>query len=156
MPVRPLAFAGARDVLFVVVSTVMAFFGVAMAAVGDDSPAVPAAISPIVSRSIDARPERPERQRAWAAFRTTASLNPFAKAAATARIDPGQAGEPAPRDRFAGEGPVRKGAIAERDPYDRRAYILETASLMHRRGWIGLSAERTAAPAGEDVPSDPD
>lgn len=42
--------------------------------------------------------------------------------------------------RFSGDGGGRKEANAGRDPYNRRSFILETASLMHRRGWIGLSA----------------
>jgi hypothetical protein len=45
-----------------------------------------------------------------------------------------------PSERFSGEGAGRKHAVVARDPYNRRAYLLESASLLQRRGWIGLSS----------------
>jgi len=51
-------------------------------------------------------------------------------------------------ERFSGEGAGRKHAVVERDPYNRRAYILESASLLQRRGWIGLSRDGGTSASG--------
>lgn len=44
----------------------------------------------------------------------------------------------APVERFSGESGGRKETIIIRDPGNPRTFLLETASLMHRRGWIGV------------------
>lgn len=53
-----------------------------------------------------------------------------------------------PEERFSGEGAGRRDHITASDPHSRRSYILDTASLMHRRGWIGLESRVAAATAG--------
>lgn len=70
------------------------------------------------------------------------------------RADVSRATDPAPAlpaERFAGDGAGRRETTIVQHPHNRRAYIMETASLLHRRGWIGLDervAEATSGMAG--------
>ncbi len=44
-------------------------------------------------------------------------------------------------ERFSGEGGGRRDISGGSDPFSRRAYLLDTAALMLRRGWIGLERD---------------
>ena len=150
MSARTISIAGARDAARVLVTTMAVFLLVALAP-GPE----------LASESTSARTYRPaiEASNARDAVRPNpaAPFGPFSRASASGHElaatelprDAGMSGgaivetpatEP-PSERFSGEGAGRKRAVVVRDPYNRRAYLLESASLLQRRGWIGLSSD---------------
>ena len=151
MPVGLPALTGAHDMLLVLATAAIAFgFGAVSAGIGAKSLSVLPTASATVFPTNTGRATCAEEPRASAAWRAFPNTNEIA---AAARVTSGQAREAEPRDRFAGDGPGRRGATAGRDPYDRRGYLLESASLLHRRGWIGLSTQLPTV-AGDNAPSD--
>ena len=49
-----------------------------------------------------------------------------------------------PEVRFSGDGAGRHQLTSTTNPYDGRAFILETASNLHRRGWLSVGARAPA------------
>ena len=58
-----------------------------------------------------------------------------------------------PAERFSGDGAGRRETAIVQDPHNRRAYIMETASLLHRRGWIGLDEHGATTTSGDAGPA---
>ena len=158
MPERPDALAGARDVLLVVFTVVLAFgLGAVSAHVGAGAPSGNPAFNPAVSPAPGQDAEHDHTRIQHAAPRVTAA-NPevdaetSAAALRTAREEAAnQRMADNLRDRFSGAGAGRKEAHAGRDSNNPRSFILETASSIHRRRWIGLSARVGAEPADVSV-----
>lgn len=153
MPDRAVAFGGVRDVLLVVVTVATAFgLGAASAHIGGGVASVRPAPSLTLGPASGDDAGRDFMRVRYAAQRATAA-NPERSAGAsvaalrTARqAAANQQRADTARIRFFGDGGGRKETSGGRDPYDRRSFILETASLMHRRGWIGLSTRAGAEP----------
>ena len=156
-----IGFAAGRDMALVVATAAIAFIlGALSASVNDGHssappnfhpPFVDASFAPVAAgqghSSIDvlrleARPDRHERG------------GPIVSAA---RPETPSQGAATPREWIPGEGAGQTGRTSSRNPYSRRAYIQETASLLYRRGWIGLEINPTAAARENPVyPARPD
>jgi hypothetical protein len=147
MSARTILVAGARVVALVVVTTMVAL------TMGVMAPGVEMASESTSAGSYQSVGEAPNA-------RDTGRPNPDAPFSGASASGLEMAAVGSPRDtgrssgaivetpsaeqiseRFSGEGAGRKHAVVARDPYNRRAYILESASLLQRRGWIGLSRD---------------
>lgn len=164
MSYSPVSLAVARDVLLVLATAVLVVaLGAAAAGVGiavvtrAQAAAVLAgevAIGPSGSDRLSPAPPRGSAHLTISPRQRPAAEPPRVSAAANAGLtaSPGAA---TPGERFSGEGAGRQERVILRDPHNRRSYILETASLLHRRGWIGLESPVAGAPKGEDAPRHP-
>ncbi len=150
MSIRTILVAGARVVALVLATTMVALAlgvmapGVEMASESTSAGSYqPAGDSPNARDAV-----RPNRAPPFGPF-SRASVPGQELAATDLPRDAGMSGgviveipEAAPpSERFSGEGAGRKHAVVARDPTNRRAYLLESASLLQRRGWIGLASD---------------
>ncbi len=157
MSARTILVTGARGAALVLVTTMLAFLLGAMApgfemasgstSAGSYQPAVEAPNARDAVRPNPAAPFGPfSRVSAPGHELATVGLPRDAGRFSGAIVET-SAAQP-PSERFSGEGAGRKHAVVARDPYNRRAYLLESASLLQRRGWIGLSSDGGAAATG--------
>ena len=154
MSARTISIAGARDAARVLVTTMVAFLLAALAPSLEWASESTSAgtYRPVVEAPNARDTVRPNPAAPFGPF-SRASAPRHEPAAAELPRDAGMSGgaivetpatEP-PSERFSGEGAGRKHAVVVRDPYNRRAYLLESASLLQRRGWIGRVSDVRAA-----------
>lgn len=62
---------------------------------------------------------------------------------------------PRPGEHFSGNGGGRKETVIIQDLHNRRAYLIETTSLMHRRGWIGVASRIDPPSSGPSLQRGP-
>ncbi|MGH2618280.1 MAG: hypothetical protein ACRDJC_23875 [Thermomicrobiales bacterium] len=145
MPARPISLSSGRDVLLVAVVATVAFALGAVAAEHEDDPGTPRLVPVSYRGGPGDRARAADENPSLSPLRALTLPPPrhTRPAHAPPRVAPALPLAPTPppslpRKRFSGDGAMRREIALMRIACSGRVYLLQTASLLHRREWIGL------------------